>query len=1282
MMGSKILKVLIVAISLLNGILSNSCGPIHEWPTEPGKPSLGKGSKIRFVNTSYLLPPVDIYIDNNKLYSYSTFKLATYYFDINPGQHEVRIVRNSDSELLVKDTIRLDTNKLYLLEILGSQSKAETRLLHRNDLGVSGNYSFVRFINSSFEIGKVDISVFNQIDNFLITELDYKSASGFIKISSGTGKINLFKSGTENLIFSSAANFEAGKIYSVFFAGNIGTSDSTSLNAYFLDETNYNLQTLFNFEQGVTKIRFINGITLTQSIQLTIDGVPFRSSLPFNQATSLQTFKAGARNIKVSLGSGQGYIDTTIVFNELKNYTVYFSNVANNLSAIKIENESKNALGNRSYLRIVNATQDLQNILVNLTSILGQNSFEIQNFALASNYIETAPGQNIITLSSSGKPNLLSISAFLEGGRIYTAFVSGSYTGTDKNALMMSFVKDNDTLGQNLFSFEQVKSSIRLINASPDLDGIDLIVDNSQLISNLGYVYASKYFQVNTGFRNIGVKITGTTTKIFESTVNVEYNKKYLLFAVDKLPNSEVLILESATRTIPFGKSSIRFLNAIYDIPSVDIKIINSAGTTNLTQNIFKNVTNYIDVVGGKNQIVVTQSGTQNVIATSEAQLDVGVLYTIVLTGLSSGSSDKKYSIRFLKEDEDVYQKIPEFSPIKTKMRFINGIYDNPTVDFYVDENKITSNINYRLATELLQVPSGSGRTLKVTRSGSVTQIYSRVSNIDYAKEYSFIVCGETNFPDGFVIENPIKSAPTGKSSIRFVHASSGLGNMSISILNSSGTINIPNVSYKTSSNYVDLIAGNNKITVTISSTSGNIILTSDAYLEEDKVYTVYILGSANGSGEQALDINFLIESNPGAQQLFKFAPIKSKLRFVNGSTDNPTLELNVDNEFVATNVTYKLATALLNVNSGVNKRVRVFEFGSTTPLLTQDLTLSHTKSYSLLVTNKKTNLEYVFFENPSKVVPAGKVSVRVVHGAYDLSQVDVTFNNYTSKTKITGLNYKGVSNYIDLPAGFNEVIVTKTSSPGQLVIAIDATMEEGKLYTIYLLGNSSGNFGEEYSLNFLDENNSGGQFLFSFTPSQISRVRVINASPNSPGLDVTLDQSKLAQNVLFGNSSGYLFTRSGLREVIVTPGGTSTPILLDFNFQFETNKLYSLLLMDSVSNLTPILIEDMNFSMEEGKAYVRFINASSNSPPFDIKIGNPSGVIKHSYFTYQQITSYEPYDPQILSFVFTRANSTEELISLRGFSLVAGKAYTIVVMGFYQGPTGQHLQVKWFQDN
>lgn len=1280
MVKSKLKHNLIISLYLLVFALIYSCGPVKEWPTEPGKTNLGKGTKVRFVNLVIENPALDIYIDNVKVYSYSTFKLATYFFDLNPGLHEIKITINSDTDPLAQDTIKLDSNKSYSICFVGSGHNIKIKTYEITQTIPQTNYALVKFINAFDEVDSIDISIFNQFDNYLFTDLKFLNSTGLIRLTPGISKLNIYEAGLERLIFTASLNLEGDKIYSIYIFGKRGVSDSTGLNAFILDETQYSAQELFTFEQGITKIRFINGITITQSAQIRIDNVPFRSSIPFNQATSFQIFKAGARNIKINLSSGAGYLDTTIVFDESKSYTVYLSNAQNRLSIYTYLNESRTVPGNRALLRVVNTSIDLENVLIQYKSLLGQGVKEIPTYGKATEYFELAPGQNIITLSSSGKPNLLSISAYLEGGRIYSAFLTGSYLGNDRNTLMLSFVKDNDSLGQNLFTFEQVKSAVRLINGSPDFTGLDLIVDGSKLASNLSYKYTTKYYSVNAGFRTIKVQPSDANTPIFQSTLNLEYDKKYLLFTVDRASSPEVLVLESTQRSIPLGNSSIRFVNGIYDQPALDIKIINQSGSTSISQSVPKNVTNYLNVPSGKNQIVVYSSGTQNVLITTEAFLDAGVQYTILLSGLNSGGIDKRYSVGFLKEVDDLYQKLTEYTEIKTNVRFLNGLYDNPTIDLYVDSIKYASTVNYRLATGLLKIPSGKNRNFMVTQAGSITQIYSRVSDIDFSKEYTFVVCGEKNFPDGFLIENPAKTVPVGKSSVRFVHASTGLGSFTVSIQNSSGNFTIPNVSYKSTSPYLDLNAGNNQITVTISSTLGNIILSSDAYLEENKAYSVYILGKWGNSDASALDIYFLVESNPGAQQLFKFSPLKSKLRFVNGSTDNPNLQLSIDDEFIATNVGYKFATALLNVNSGVNRSVKVFEFGSTTPLISQSLNLSHTKSYSFLVTNRKTNLEYILFENPSKIVPAGKASLRIVHGAFDLSAVDITFNNYTTTQKITSLSYKSVSNYIDLNAGFNEIIVTKTTSPSQLITAIDATLEEGKIYTVYLLGNSSGNFGEEYSLNFLDETNSGGQALFSYTSSLIARLRVINASPNSSGLDVKLNQSTFVQNVLYGNSSGYQFLRSGLREIAVFQSG-QTNQLITFNFQFETNKLYSLLLMDSISKLTPILIEDLNFSLDPTKSYIRFINASPNSPPLDIKLGNPSGTTIHSYFTYQQITSYEPYDPQVLSFVFTRSGTIEELISLRGFSLSAGKAYTIIVMGFYQGQIGQNLQVKWFQD-
>lgn len=1268
----------LILLVVLSGL---SCGPIHEWPTTPGKISLGSGAQIRFLNITLDTPPVDIFIGNQKVYSYSKFLLATNLISVKPGNHEVKINLTGTSDVIFQDTIRIDSGFVYTYYFEGEQGRLTGKLTSSKSETISGK-ARVRFANISDDLGVIDLNVFNSVDNYLISEFGSKSFSNFILLIPGQSKINVFRSGTQNLTFTTQANLEAGKLYTCYLIGKLSGADSIALNAYFLDELKVEAQNLFSFDMGLTYIRFINGITFASSIQVFVDDKQIRTSLPFNQATQFFSYRAGVRKIKINAGNISGYIDSTFYFEEQKLYTVYLSNSDNKPNVFTLQNEKRTVPGNRALVRFINATHDLRSVLVNFVTTSGSTVFELQDFGKHSNYFEVLTGQNIITLSSSGKPNLLSNSVYFEGGRIYSAFISGSYTGSERDALLLSFVKDNDTLGQQLFNFPSVQTSIRLVNGTPEFEGLNLVLENNTVVSNLGFNYASKYNNLNTGFRNVKVVPTGSNSPLFESTMNLEFNKKYILFAVGQAQSPDVLVLEHMTRNVPFGKASVRFVNGIFDQNAIDIKIINSSGTTSINQNLFKNTTNYFDLPGGKNQFILLQAGTSNVLATCEATLDVGVTYTCFITGISTGSSTTKYGFGFLKEAEDVYQKLNQFNPIKTNVRFINGISDSPSVDFYVDNAKIASNINYKLATALTKVSSGTNLSIRATRAGLVTQIYNRSVTINYDKEYTFVLCGQLNFPDGFLIENPVKTAPAGRSSIRVVHGIPGLGNLSLNVTNSSGAFNILNVPFRFASNYIDLLPGNNQITVTIASTGGNIVLTSNSYLEENKVYTLFILGNPSGTGSQQINVFFLIESNPGAQELFTFSPISTNLRFVNGSTDNPLLDLRVDENIVASNVAYKIATSILQVSSGVNKSLKVFEFGSSTPLLSTELTLSHTKAYTFLVTNKKNQLEYIFFENPVKQAPTGKSSIRFVHGAYDLAAVDITINNYTSKTRITNFSYKNVSGYYDISAGFNEIIITHSSSASSLVIAVDATLEEGKIYTIYLLGNSSGNFGEEYSLNFLDETNPSGQYLFTYTASRITSLRVINASPNSAGFDVILDEVKTAQNVYFGNSSGYLFTRSGIREVKVTNRGTSSPILLSFNFNFETGKSYTLILTDSVSKLTPILVEDFNFAQTSGKAYVRFINASSNSPPLDVKIGNPAGTIKHSYFTYQQVTSYEPYDPAILSFIFTRVNSTEELISLRGLSLIANKAYTIIVMGFFNGPPGQNFQVKWFQDN
>lgn len=96
--------------------------------------------------------------------------------------------------------------------------------------------------------------------------------------------------------------------------GERGTSDSTGLNAYFLDETKSEDQNFFNYELGISSVKFIDGITDFASSQIIDDDIIIGNTFLFNQATSYQNIKAGVRKLKVNARNVSRFIDILIIF--------------------------------------------------------------------------------------------------------------------------------------------------------------------------------------------------------------------------------------------------------------------------------------------------------------------------------------------------------------------------------------------------------------------------------------------------------------------------------------------------------------------------------------------------------------------------------------------------------------------------------------------------------------------------------------------------------------------------------------------------------------------------------------------------------------------------------------------------------------------------------------------------------------------------------------------------------------------------------------------------------
>ena len=76
---------------------------------------------------------------------------------------------------------------------------------------------------------------------------------------------------------------------------------------------------------------------------------------------------------------------------------------------------------------------------------------------------------------------------------------------------------DNDDGDNSMGPEMNGKAQVMVVHASPDAPGVDLLVDNSIVGSNLTFPNNTGYLQLDAGTYNIKVNVTGTSTTVIEA---------------------------------------------------------------------------------------------------------------------------------------------------------------------------------------------------------------------------------------------------------------------------------------------------------------------------------------------------------------------------------------------------------------------------------------------------------------------------------------------------------------------------------------------------------------------------------------------------------------------------------------------------------------------------------------------------------------------------------------------------------------------------------------------
>jgi Domain of unknown function (DUF4397) len=156
------------------------------------------------------------------------------------------------------------------------------------------------------------------------------------------------------------------------------------------------------------------------------------------------------------------------------------------------------------------------------------------------------------------------------------------------------------------------------------------------------------------------------------------------------------------------------------------------------------------------------------------------------------------------------------------------------------------------------------------------------------------------------------------------------------------------------------------------------------------------------------------------------------------------------------------------------------------------------------------------------------RAMVRVVHLSADAPKVDL----YVDGTRtVAGVPFKTASRYHALPAGAHTLAVREAgSAPTSTPVAeVDASVRAGAPYTAVLLGPMA----QLKAVVVKDD--------FAAPPAGRAKLRVIDAAPQSPPLDIAVaDGPVLFRDVRFGEVTPFVTVAAGTFGMEVRAAGTS----------------------------------------------------------------------------------------------------------------------------------------------
>jgi trimeric autotransporter adhesin len=189
---------------------------------------------------------------------------------------------------------------------------------------------------------------------------------------------------------------------------------------------------------------------------------------------------------------------------------------------------------------------------------------------------------------------------------------------------------------------------------------------------------------------------------------------------------------------------------------------------------------------------------------------------------------------------------------------------------------------------------------------------------------------------------------------------------------------------------------------------------------------------------------------------------------------------------------------------------------------------------------------------------------------------------------------------------------------------------------------------------------------------SGTANLRIFQASPDAPHVNILIDGASTAPNIVYGNNTGYLSLKSGSHHVQAVPVNASTPIF-DQSISVASSSNQTLLLTGAAASIKPVTLTDGGTTTTTGDGHVRVLNASSTMGPADVYIvpagSSIAGVQPTSAaLALDKDTGYKLIAAGSFQVFLTAPGTTNAYVSTGPINLTSGQNQTVVALDGVSG--------------